>query len=73
MGAAVSSPSSGVVASNQIALLSELCVFLLSSLMRPVSKEERNNKWAVNLILGELQTTSGDCQEGNSTGRDTSF
>ena len=69
----MSSPSSGVVASNQIALLSELCVFLLSSLMRPISKEERDNKWAVNLILGELQTTSGDCQEGSSTGRDTSF
>ena len=67
----MSSPSGGVVASNQIALLSELCVFSLSSLMRPISKEERNSKWAANLIL-ELQTMSGDCQEGSSTGRDTS-
>ena len=61
------------MASNRVALLSGLCVFLLSSLRRPISKEERNNRWVVNLILGELQTTSGDCQEGSSTGRDTSF
>lgn len=31
---------------NYAALLLELGVFLLSSLMRPIAKEEKKNKWA---------------------------
>lgn len=41
-----SSLSSSSASSEHAARLSELGVFLLSSLMRPRAKEEKKNKWA---------------------------